>query len=365
MSAAPRRHTEEKPVFTDWDLEELRAFLTEQGEPAYRAEQLLQWVYQKRALSFDEMSNLGRELRKKLEETVRLRSLSLVKSQGAADTTQKFLFRLRDGRYVECVLIPASPALYGSRSDRYTLCVSSQVGCAYGCVFCASGLAGFTRNLGSGEIVEQVLQAEAVSGKKVNNIVFMGMGEPLANYAQLMKAIAVINAPWGIGIGARHMTISTSGLVPQIEQLARQPLQVRLAVSLHGATDEVRDRIMPINKKYPLAKLLAALRDYREHKKQMITFEYILIKGINDDLRQADILARHCQSLRAKVNLIPYNTVTGLTWERPDESRQEAFLRRLKDRGVPASLRREKGHDIDAACGQLRLKQEEAEKLGV
>jgi 23S rRNA (adenine2503-C2)-methyltransferase len=259
---------------------------------------------------------------------------------------------------VESVVIPANPALYGDKADRRTICVSSQVGCAYDCKFCASGLAGFTRNLNPDEIVEQVLQAEALDGQRIDNIVFMGMGEPLANLRNLLAAIEILNADWGVGIGARHMTVSTSGLAPQIETLAEQPLQVRLAISLHGATDEVRDLIMPVNKKYPLTRLFESLRRYQELKKQKVTFEYILIEDVNDALEQANILATRARSLSAKVNLIPYNTVEGLPWKRPSEARQEQFLRVLRANGVQATLRREKGHDIDAACGQLRLKEE-------
>jgi 23S rRNA (adenine2503-C2)-methyltransferase len=206
------------------------------------------------------------------------------------------------------------------------------------------------------------------SGKRVDNLVFMGMGEPLANLTNLMSAIEIINAHWGIEIGARHLTVSTSGLAPQIKKLADQPLQIRLAISLHGASDEVRDRIMPVNRKYPLERLFEALQYYRERKKQRITFEYILIEDVNDDLEQAAILARLAKSVGAKVNLIPYNTVDGLPWARPSEAQQLAFANIVKDAGVTATLRTEKGHDIDAACGQLRLREEfgpEAEAQGV
>lgn len=281
-------------------------------------------------------------------------SLEMVRRLGSNDTTQKFLFRLDDGQLMETVLIPASPALYGEASDRRTLCISTQVGCAYGCKFCASGLDGWKRNLRAGEIVEQILQAERISGEKVNNLVFMGMGEPLANYDQLVHAIGIINAPWGIGLGARHITVSTSGLAPQIRLLADQPLQIRLAISLHGATDEIRTQIMPVNRKYPLSVLLDACRYYHQRKKQKLTFEYILIDNVNDDTKQATILAGIASELEAKVNLIPYNTVEGLSWNRPSLTRQKVFQQILHSRGVAATLRREKGHDIAAACGQLR-----------
>ena len=344
---------------TQLSHDELAEALASWGQPPYRTRQIFQWIYEKRVTDFQSMTDLSLGLRQTLAQTYDLGNLTLVRRQGSRDTTQKFLFRLSDGRMIECVLIPASPALYGSRSDRHTLCVSSQVGCAYDCKFCASGLAGLTRNLTSGEMVEQVLQAEAISGRRVDNVVFMGMGEPLANLSNLLRAIQVINAPWGIGIGARHLTISTSGLAPQIRELAHQPLQLRLAVSLHGATDAVRDRIMPVNRKYPLERLFEALHYYRQRKKQRITFEYILIEKVNDALDQAHLLARHAQHLTAKVNLIPYNTVDGLSWNRPPEPHQDAFLNVLKEAGIPATLRREKGHDIDAACGQLRLKEEQ------
>ena len=227
-------------------------------------------------------------------------------------------------------------------------------GCAYGCKFCASGLDGWKRNLRAGEIVEQILRAEEAAGERVNNLVFMGMGEPLANYDQLVRAIGIINAPWGIGLGARHITVSTSGLAPQIRLLADQPLQIRLAISLHGATDEVRTQIMPVNRKYPLAALMDACRYYHARKKQKLTFEYILIDNVNDTEAQAMALSKLAGELEAKVNLIPYNTVEGLEWSRPPIARQQAFQSVLRSRGVSATLRREKGHDIAAACGQLR-----------
>jgi 23S rRNA (adenine2503-C2)-methyltransferase len=258
-------------------------------------------------------------------------------------------------------LIPASPALYGQRSDRRTICISTQVGCAYGCKFCASGLEGFSRNLRAEEIVDQIMMIERESGEKIDNIVFMGMGEPLANFDNLMRAIRIINAPWGLGIGARHITVSTSGLAPQIRKLADEALQIRLAVSLHGATDEVRDQIMPINRRHNVDELLAACDYYVAHKKQRLTFEYILIAGVNDADEQAHLLAKHARRLSATVNLIPYNTVESLQWSRPSRNRQETFLSILRRHGIPATLRREKGHDINAACGQLRLQTKRGE----
>jgi len=341
----------------------LAAWLMETGQPEFRANQILDWVWKKKVASFDAMSNLPAALRASLTECFRLDSLAHTHTQGAADTTRKFLFRLHDGRYVESVLIPANPALYGETSDRHTLCVSSQVGCAYGCKFCASGLAGFARNLDASEIAGQVLAAERLSGERVDNLVFMGMGEPLANLDNLLAAIALITGPDTLHLGARHLTVSTAGLVPQIRRLASHPQQIRLAISLHGASDEVRDKIMPINRKWPLAELLEALDYWNSLKKQKLTLEYILIAGINDAQEQAVLLARHARRLHAKVNLIPYNTVEGLEWQRPSENHCTAFLKTLERAGVTATLRFEKGHDIDAACGQLRLKQETAEGI--
>ena len=246
------------PSIKSLTLDDFAARLGALGQPAYRAKQVLQWLYGKRAKSFAAMSDLPAALREQLDAELAFDDVKPVRTLGSKDTTLKYLFQLADGALIESVLIPASPALYGEASDRRTLCISTQVGCAYGCKFCASGLDGWSRNLTAGEIVGQVLRTEELSREKINNIVFMGMGEPLANFANLMRAITIINAPWGVGLGARHITISTSGLAPQIRELAEQPLQVRLAISLHGATDEVRSQIMPVNRKYPLAALLEA-----------------------------------------------------------------------------------------------------------
>jgi 23S rRNA (adenine2503-C2)-methyltransferase len=336
-------------------FDELQTKLRGLAEPAYRAGQIMDWLYKKRAGGFEEMSDLPRALRAQLAENFPIGKLDVVRVLGSRDTTRKFLFRLDDGNLIESVLIPASPALYGQKSDRRTACVSTQVGCAYGCKFCASGLDGFSRNLRANEIVDQIIAIERVSGEKIDNIVFMGMGEPLANFDNVMRAIRILNAPWGLGIGARHITVSTSGLAPQIKKLADEPLQIRLAISLHGASDEVRNQIMPVNRRYNLETLLSACDYYVARKKQRLTFEYILIAGVNDTDEQAHLLARHAHRLAAKVNLIPYNTVQGLPWSRPSQNRQERFLSILHRHGIPATLRREKGGDIDAACGQLRL----------
>ena len=339
--------------------DEISKLLGAWGEKNYRIEQLLRWLYEQNVARWEDMSNLPQKLRDRLATEFTLHSHELVTKQGSRDTTQKFLWRLHDGAMVESVLIPANPALYGEASDRHTLCVSTQVGCAYGCRFCASGLDGWKRNLETSEIIEQVMAVEREAGgdgRLVNNLVIMGMGEPLANYDHLVKALKILNAEYNLG--ARKITVSTSGLVPQIRQLADEPHQFRLAISLHGATDEVRSQIMPVNRKYPLKELTAACEYYQTAKGRMITFEYILIAGINDKLDQIPPLAKLSRRLHAKVNLIPYNQVDGLPWERPSEEQQEAFVEALEREGVTATLRREKGHDIDAACGQLRLKTE-------
>ena len=351
------------PALTGLSPAALSTWLDQAGEPKFRLGQILDWVWKKRVAGFEEMKNLPLGLRGKLAADFRFEALEHAETQGSADTTRKFLFRLGDGRYVESVLIPANPALYGERSDRLTLCVSSQVGCAYGCRFCASGLAGFTRNLDPAEIAGQVLSAGRLSGQRIDNLVFMGMGEPLANLDSLLEAIELITDPQTLHLGARHLTVSTSGLVPQIRRLAEHPRQIRLAISLHGATDEVRQQIMPVNRKWPLAELFSALDYWNERKNQKLTLEYILIQGVNDDLEQARLLARQARRLQAKVNLIPYNTVEGLEWVRPGDAQCRAFRDILRQSGVSATLRLEKGHDIDAACGQLRLKKESGEGL--
>ncbi|MSU31367.1 MAG: 23S rRNA (adenine(2503)-C(2))-methyltransferase RlmN [Pedosphaera sp.] len=359
------------PDIRDQSRETLAAAFNGWNVPAYRLTQLLQWLYERRAPSWDAMTNLPKSLRDQLAQTWSLGSFTLVLKQGTKEATQKFLWRLSDGSLIESVLIPANPALYGETADRHTLCVSTQVGCAYGCRFCASGLDGWKRNLQPWEIAGQILEIERwhsslpkgeqsplTGDRLINNLVIMGMGEPLANYDNLMIALRILNAPWGGNIGARKITISTSGLVPKIRQLAEEPEQFRLAISLHGATDAVRNQIMPVNRKYPVAELSAACHYYVSRKGKMITLEYILIQGVNDALPEAKILADLAWKLHAKVNLIPYNTVEGLTWKRPDEKRCITFAKAVRRDGTSVTLRMEKGHDIDAACGQLRLKTE-------
>ncbi|MFT4690854.1 MAG: 23S rRNA (adenine2503-C2)-methyltransferase [Limisphaerales bacterium] len=368
MARIVRTLTALQPDIKNLSRDDLLERFAEWGEAKYRVDQILQWLYRQHASSFEQMNNVPKPLRARLAETYSLGTLRTAQKQGSADTTQKFLWQLTDGSYVESVLIPANPALYGESSDRHTLCVSTQVGCAYGCKFCASGLDGWKRNLTPSEIIEQVFciererpasaDANSPSPRLVNNLVIMGMGEPLANYDNLIRALKNLNADWGGNIGARKITVSTSGLAPQIRKLADEKEQFRLAISLHGATDEVRSQIMPINRKYPLSELTAACEYYIEKKGKMITLEYILIAGINDAISEARPLAQLAERLNAKINLIPYNRVEGLPWERPPETVQDDFATAVGQHGVNVTLRREKGHDIDAACGQLRLKTE-------
>ena len=329
------------------------------AEP-WREKQLRTWVFERFASSFQEMSNLPVPLRADLATRFRMAAVETVKIQGSADTTRKILWRLGDGSLLESVLIPANPGRDGNRSGRLTLCVSSQVGCAYGCRFCASGLDGWRRNLTAGEIVGQVLGAAKIAGRRPDNLVIMGMGEPLANLPRLRAAMEMLTSPEGLGIGARHLTVSTSGLAPQIEELARVPGQFRLALSLHAGTNETRDKIMPVNRRYPLEKLIPACESFARAKRKMITLEYILIRDLNDSPDEARAVVRHARRLHAKVNLIPYNTVEGLPYERPAEPAIRRFQMVFRDAGVEATVRREKGHDIDAACGQLRLREEKA-----
>ena len=364
-----------KLPLTGETLESLTARLRERGEPAFRARQILDWVYKKRARNWDEMSNLSKPLRQWLAETFELIPATLLIGKQSQDVTDKLLLELGDRSLIETVIIRAPQEGVGLDHSRKTICISTQVGCAMACRFCASGLAGWKRDLNAGEIVAQLLhvcyredartpraRAELAS---FDNIVVMGMGEPLANYDATIRALTIVNAEWGLGFGARRITLSTSGLVPKILQLADEPLGLRLAVSLHGATDAVREQIMPVNKAYPLAKLLPAVKAFSDKHGRMVTLEFILIEGINDSLEQAEKLRDIALDLHAHVNLIPYNTVEGLPWKRPSLTRQETFADVLRRARVSVTLRREKGHDIDAACGQLRLKTERERELAL
>ncbi len=337
--------------------DKLAELLAAWGEKKFRARQIMEWVWRQRVTSFDAMSNVPPALRARLAEQFSLRPLEVVEvNASSTGKTRKFLSKMADGHLVESVIIPAAEGQGGVQSGRITLSVSSQVGCAFGCKFCASGLLGFTRNLTASEILGQILAAEEVAGARVDNLVFMGMGEPLANIDNLLAALTLIMEPKALGIGARHITISTSGNVPGLRRLAAFGKPLRLAVSLHGASDEVRSRVMPVNRKWPLGELLPALKEWTRTSKHMITLEYILIEDVNAALTEARKLAAVARELRAKVNLIPYNTVEGLPWRRPTEDACRAFCRALIAERVPVTMRYEKGHDINAACGQLRLR---------
>ena len=362
------KFTPAKPPLTGETLDSLTEFLRAHREPAFRAKQILDWLYKKRVRAWEEMTNLSRPLRTLLADSFELMPAALVLNQQSEDVTDKLLLELGDRSLIETVIIRVPQEGVGVEHSRKTICISTQVGCAMGCVFCASGLAGLKRDLNAGEIVAQLLQVcyredartprARMELASFDNIVVMGMGEPLANYDELIRALTILNADWGLGFGVRRITISTSGLVPKIIRLAEEDLGFRLAISLHGATDPVREQIMPVNKAYPLAKLIPAVRTFSERHGRMVTLEFILIEDVNDSLEQAQKLRDIARDLHAHVNLIPYNTVAGLPWKRPSLTRQERFADILRDARVSVTLRREKGHDIDAACGQLRLKTE-------
>ena len=326
-------------------FEELREVLGEMGEPAFRAGQIFSWLYKKDVAGFQEMSDLGRTLRDKLAGRFVVSWPELNRHLRSRDGSEKFLLRLADGRSVETVLIPGP--------GRATVCLSTQVGCRFGCRFCASGRPGFVRNLSPAEIVNQVLFVRRTSGRPVTHAVFMGMGEPLDNFDSVGRAIGLLNDQRAVGLAARRMTVSTCGLLPGVEKLAALGLQVELSVSLHAASDDLRDRLVPLNRKYPLTKLLPALQDYHRLTGRQVTFEYALIKGMNDSLEEANRLAALARRARAKVNLIPLSPTSGSTYEASPRPTAVAFLRRLEERGVRATLRRSKGVDIQAACGQL------------
>ncbi len=326
------------------------------GFEKYRLGQVLEAVYKRGIFDPDRMLILPRAMRDFLSQKYEFSSAEIAGISESGDDTKKYLFRMRDGMLVESVLIKAP---CGDGGERGTLCVSTQVGCASGCRFCASGMMGFVRNLEASEILSQFLPFAS----EIGNVVVMGMGEPLANYDNLMSALKVINAPGKFAFGARRITVSTCGLADKIERLAEEKFPFRLAISLHGATDSVRGLIMPINKKFPISSLVAAAKKFSAVCGRMITLEYILIKNVNDTFEQARALASIARELHAHVNLIPYNKVEGLGWARSDSARRKAFAEILKSERVSFTMRREKGSDISAACGQLALKSRDAANL--
>lgn len=368
------KFTPEKPSLFGFSLDTFTEFVLEAGFPRFRAQQVFDWLYKKRVDTWESMGNLPKDFRAWLAAHYVLYPAQPVIEKQSGDVTEKLLLQLEDRSLIETVLIRAPQVGVGQAHSRKTVCVSIQVGCAYGCKFCASGLAGFRRNLLVAEVVAQLLyicrreDADTPRAKaeqaSFDNIVFMGMGEPLANYETLVQVLRILNAPWGLNFGARRITVSTSGLAPQILKLAQEGLAVRLAISLHGATNDVRNQIMPVNKKYPLEELIPAAKAFQHQHGRMLTLEYILIDGVNDGLDQAQALVEIARELHAHVNCIPYNTVEGLDWKRPSITRQDTFVRVLRKAKVSVTIRREKGHAIDAACGQLRLKTEKELNLG-
>ena len=340
------------PDIKDLTLKELQARLRERDIPVFRAVQIFAWLYRQGKTDFSEFSDLPIELREDLASAFTLGRLERIRESRSADETVKFLWRLHDGGFVETVLIPSG--------KRCTLCLSTQVGCKFHCAFCASGLPGFKRNLTPSEITGQILELSSGLDIEPTNIVFMGMGEPLDNFDNLVRALRIMNAPEGMGIAARRMTISTCGLVPGIERLAGIDLQVNLSLSLHATNDALRDRLVPVNKVYPLEKVVSACEKYRAEGGRMITLEYVLIKGVNDGLDDADGLGGIARRLQAKVNLIALSPVPQLPFKTPTDGAVRNFARWLEERKVHVTIRKSKGADIDAACGQLAGRSEAA-----
>lgn len=340
------------------EISELEEFMVAIGEPAFRGRQIYKWIYTKAVNSFYEMSDLSRDLRNRLDELAQISIPRVLKQRVSTDGTRKFLMELEDKKRIESVVIPHNQ----NKDSKYTLCLSTQVGCQVGCVFCATGNSGFQRNLKAYEMVGQVLGSEKELGKRlkatenglISNVVYMGMGEPMFNYDEVMKSIRILNEPKGINIGQRHITISTSGDVAGINKLAKENLQVTLAISLHACDNELRDKLIPMNRKYPLEKLSMALKEYQELTNRRVTFEYLLLQEVNDSLEDAQRLVKLVKPLLANINLIPYNEVEGLPFKKPSPERVRQFYNYITQAGVNVTIREEKGADIEAACGQLR-----------
>ena len=356
---------EQRPDLRAYPLPRLTEALAALGEKPYRARQVYRWLHRAGAASFDEMTDLPRDLRARLAERFELRTLALAEEHRSVDGTIKWKWRTWDGRFIESVYMPhtGDDDEEGARGrDRRTLCVSSQVGCAVGCTFCMTGTMGLARNLGPGEIADQVHRAnrrlvelgEGPAPRPLTNLVFMGMGEPLHNFESLKLALELLLSGEGPNFSHRHVTVSTSGLVPQLRRLG-QETQVKLAVSLNATTDAQRDVLMPVNRRYPLRELLAACRAFPMKQGRRITFEYVLLRGVNDADEDAERLAVLLHGIPAKVNLIPYNENPGLGFGAPAPARVEAFRDVLVRRNVTAVVRRNRGRDIAAACGQLAV----------
>ena len=352
----------------DLSLPELEAFVEAAGEPRYRARQVWEWTYRRFAAAYDEMSNVPAGLRRRLAEDLPFPKVRLVTEVASADgLTRKRLIRLADGKLIETVLMLFDPR--GDSRGRATVCVSSQAGCAMGCVFCATGQAGFERNLSTGEILAQIVgfaRAQLEAGAQpLTNVVFMGMGEPMANYRAVWRAVETLNSRDGIHMAARHITISTVGLIPGIQKLAEERLQVGLAVSLHAPDEALRERLIPTAHRFPLPAIMVACRDYIAKTHRRVTFEYCLMAGVNDSPEQARALGELLRGMLCHVNVIPVNPTADASIQRPQRSRTLAFERELSARGVPCTVRVEKGVEISAACGQLRGDAAKLEVAGV
>jgi len=339
-------------TFYGLDLEEIQKAVESEGYPVYRGRQLAERLYKNNILSLEEAGNLPADFRSKILKNYKVGSLELAKvSDSGTGESVKFLFKTRGG-LLESVLI--------AQQNRRTACVSTQLGCKIGCVFCASGKGKFVGNLTAGEMVEQVAHIQRYIHGKVSNVVFMGMGEPLDNFEATMKALKILQAPWGFGIGARRITVSTSGITPKIvEFVKRSEGRVRLSVSLHSSDEKRRSELVPINKRYSLKELKETLAKIHRNLKRAITFEYTVIDGVNDSKQEAEGVARIAKPLGAKVNLIPYNPIREMDFKTPSKSKVESFANILESRGVRITIRQTAGRDIDAACGQLRLDREE------
>lgn len=338
----------------DLSREELAQWCVDQGDSGYRADQIRRWLFGKRVDDFDAMHDVSAPLREKLKEQFSLFASEIVSHQIAGDRTEKFLLRLTDGEHVECVLM--------RETSRRTVCVSTQVGCAMGCVFCASGLLGLKRNLSTGEILEQILRLDRLlkPDERITNVVVMGIGEPLANLKSLIPALETLNEKGAMGLGARRITISTVGLPDKIRELAALNKAFNLAVSLHAPNNELRSELIPVNKNIGIDEVLQAADDYFETTGRRVTYEYVLLGKVNDEPQHARQLGALLRGRNAHVNLIPMNDVSELPFKNPSEPRTNRFVELLEESGVNVTVRKRKGADIDAACGQLRLQQEQA-----
>ncbi len=325
---------------------DLLKILSEKGEKGYRASQIFSWIYGKGVSNFNAMTDLSKELRKYLEENFFLSPLNIIEKRIAQDGTTKYLLKLRDGSCIESVIIP--------HPNRITYCISTQVGCPIGCAFCATGMAGFQRNLNAGEIVNQVLTLKADSKTPPNRIVYMGMGEPFLNYDEVIKSLEILSHPAGANISTRSITLSTVGMVPKIYEFAKVTGSYRLAISLHSAQQRKREKIIPIAAKYRLNELKKAILSFQKEKGKRITIEYVLLREFNTSEEDAISLKIFLKGIKAFVNLIPYNPVKGSPFERPDLEEIRRFHQTLIKLGINAIIRKEKGNDIEAACGQLR-----------